>query len=244
MIDFFSNTKKTFYLTATFERSAFREEILYKRSFSSVVKFGEETTNYVENRKHVIFVVVYFKSRPRTGFVPELRNIYGFSSYKYIDYELNEGDCKILKVLDNILDESSRLEGKTLVISPKKSTVDTIAERISDRTGEKVGRIYSDNSPEENLISKSRRYISSTIKSIGTGTDIKGLRIMINLEPIGSSLLASQVRGRLREYSKDKDTYLFYPVDTTIPEMIEMLQRILPTMKKKCKEIIYMSMDV
>ena len=244
MIDFFSNTKKTFYLTATFERSAYGEEILYKRSFSSVIKFGEETTDYVENRKHVVFIVVYFKSRPRTGFVPNLRNIYGFSSYKYIDYELNEGDAKILRVLDKIIDDTKRLEGKTLIISPKKSTVNAIADRISRITDDEVGRIYSDNTPEENTISKSKRYISSTIKSIGTGTDIKKLRVMINLEPIGSSLLASQVRGRLREYSSDKDTYLFYPVDTNVPEMVEMLQRIIPTMKKKCKEIIYMTSNV
>ena len=80
--------------------------------------------------------------------------------------------------------------------------------------------------------------ISSTIKSIGEGDDIKGLRVLINLEPIGSKLLADQLRGRLREYSKDEDTYMFYPVDTSIKECTDFLKRVMPVMKRKCKEII------
>jgi hypothetical protein len=65
------------------------------------------------------------------------------------------------------------------------------------------------------------------------------LRILINLEPVASKALADQVRWRLREYSKEDDTYFFYPVDTTLPEVFNMLKRILPVMKRKCKEIIY-----
>ena len=67
---------------------------------------------------------------------------------------------------------------------------------------------------------------------------------MIDLEPVSSKLLADQVRGRLREYSDTDDTFLFYPVDTTVNESYECLRRILPVMKKKCKEIIYMKVEV
>ena len=61
--------------------------------------------------------------------------------------------------------------------------------------------------------------------------------------PIGSKPLADQLRGRLREYAPDKDTYLFYPVDTAISKINELYKRILPVMKKKCKEIIETEMN-
>jgi superfamily II DNA or RNA helicase len=144
-----------------------------------------------------------------------------------------------MKLVYSILDKTRKLEGKTLIISPKIETVDIVANKVQEYIGEEVGRVYSKNTTEQNKEALSKNIISSTIKSVGEGVDIKGLRILINLEPVASKALADQVRGRLREYSKEDDTYFFYPVDTTLPEVFNMLKRILPVMKRKCKEIIY-----
>ena len=45
-------------------------------------------------------------------------------------------------------------------------------------------------------------------------------------------------------YDSEKDTFLFYPVDITLKEPYNFLKRILPIMKKKCKKIITIRMDV
>lgn len=245
MIDNFSNTFKSFYLTATFGRSDPSEASIYKKSYNAMVRFGEETLNYEEKRKHINFVVVYFNSHPEYGILPNITTNYGFSSYKYIDYELNmEPNNSLMKVVYKILEQTQHMEGKTLVISPKKETVDLLADKISDYTGKEVGKIYSNNSEKENAKSKEKDIISSTIKSIGEGADIKGLRILIDLEPVGSKTLADQVRGRLREYSETDDTFLFYPVDMSLPDSYNLLKRIMPVMKRKCKKIIFMKMNV
>lgn len=244
MIDNFSNTYKTIYLTATFGRSDAKEKSIYNKAFSSLARFGEETINYEEKRKHIIFVVVYYKSKPAYGILPTVKNKFGFSSYKYIDYALSEESNSLRKVLYQILEKTKNIEGKTLILSPKTESVDIIAKNVEDYTGKEVGIIHSKNGVSNNEESKTKDIISSTIKSVGEGVDIKGLRILIDLEPVTSKLLADQVRGRLREYSEDDDTYLFYPVDTTINECYECLRRILPVMKKKCKEIIYLKMEV
>ena len=243
MVDCFSNTYKTFYLTATFGRSDVFEYAVYKRAFSSLARFGEETLNYEEKRKHINFIVCYFMSKPEYGITPKVRNVHGFSSYKYIDYELkiNQHDA-LIKVLRTILDKISNLEGKVLILSPKKESVKIIAREVYEYTGEKVGLVYSDNSDKENEESKQCRFISSTIKSCGTGFDIPGLRVLINLEPVASKDLADQVRGRLREYSPEAETYLFYPVDLSIPDMEPMCNRIIPTMKKKCKSVNFIKL--
>ena len=236
LIDCFSNCYKTFYLTATFSRSDPTEVNVYKRSFSSLTRFGEETINYKEKRKHINFIVMHFHTHPIYG-IPNVRTRYGFSSYKYIDYELNDEENTLMRLLYTILDKTKDIEGKTLIISPKMESVDTIADKVEEYLGEPVGRVYSRHSQKQNQEALSRNIISSTIKSVGEGVDIKGLRILINLEPIGSAALADQVRGRLREYAPDKDTYYFYPVDTTLEETRGMLKRILPVMKRKCKKI-------
>ena len=244
MIDNFSNCYKTFYLTATFGRSDPGELSIYKKAFSSLVRFGEETLMYTEKRRHIHFIVTYFQSKPEYGNIPNVKNNYGFSSYKYIDYEMNDTNKTLIKVLRQILDKTSQLEGRTLILSPKKETVDYIAKEVEDYTGIEVGTIYSGNTEKQNEENKMKKIISSTVKSVGTGSDIDKLRILINLEPVCSKDLADQIRGRLREYSKEDDTYLFYPVDMAIPEMYSMVKRILPVMKKKCKEISFMKINV
>ena len=253
LIDCFSNCYKTFYLTATYGRTDPAEIRIYKRAFSSLVRFGEETVNYTEKRKHIHFIPCFFKSEPWYSVVPDVRTTYGFSAYKYIRYELDKSlnpSQNLVKVLCKILDEIKNMEGKILIISPMKESVDMIADivrnYIQDKpeyAGKEVGCVYSNNSNKVNKENLQKDIISSTIKSVGEGVDIKGLRVLIDLEPVGSKTLADQVRGRLREYSEDKDTYFFYPVDTTINESEAMLKRIMPIMKKKCKDIRMITMN-
>jgi superfamily II DNA or RNA helicase len=194
LIDCFSDCYKTYYLTATFSRSDQWEIPVYKRAFSSLTRFGEETIDYEEKRKHIKFVVMYFSSKPSYGLLPNIRTNYGFSAYKYIDYELSEENDSLMKLVYSILDKTRKLEGKTLIISPKIETVDIVANKVQEYMGEEVGRVYSKNTTEQNKEALSKNIISSTIKSVGEGVDIKGLRILINLEPVASKALADQVR--------------------------------------------------
>ena len=173
--------------------------------------------------------------------MPKVDNAYGCSGYRYIDYELKNSDSAILDLLNYILENTSHLSGKTLILSPKVESVEMIADYVGKITNKSVGVVHGSNSDETNQENLQKDIISSTIKSVGEGTDIKGLRVLINLEPIGSKIVANQVQGRLREYSPTDDTLYFYPVDTTIEQTSTLLKRILPTMKIKCKEIIHMT---
>lgn len=241
MIDNFSNCFKTFYLTATFGRSDPREVRLYKQVFSSLVRFGEETINSELKRKHTKFIICYFRSKPKNGIMPKVDHAYGFSGYRYIDYELKNSNNELLDLLNYIIDNTSHMNGKTLILSSKVESVEYIANYVRGITDKSVGVVHGGNSDEVNQENLQKDIISSTIKSVGEGTDIKGLRILINLEPIGSKIVANQVQGRLREYSPTDDTLYFYPVDTTLEQPLTLLKRILPTMKLKCKEIIHMT---
>ena len=245
MIDYFSNCYKSIYATATFGRSTSSENTIYKRAYQSLTRFGEETINYEEKRKHIIFTGCYFNSHPEYGVLPNLKVRGYFSSYKYIDYELEDEPHKVLlKVLRKILDVSlENTDGKILVLSPKISTVEFFANYIEEYTGIKTSYIHSRISDEDIEEAKKARIISSTIKSVGEGFDNKGLQVLILLEPIGSTILMDQVIGRLREYKPDKDTYVFYPMDMTIPDVIRLFNKSSKPLTKKCKQINFKRLD-
>ena len=247
MIDFFSDVKLSFYLTATFTRSDPKEIRIFQKAYSSLYRFGEETLDYEEVRKHIVLCVVMYRSQPDFSVVSKIVNgAYGFNSYRYIDYTLKQDtNHTMMKVIKKIIDRVEPMDGKILITSPKIESVELIAKELKYETDKKVGVVHSKYSNEENRDTiKNSDIISSTIKGIGEGDDIKGLRILINTEPVGAKALVDQLRGRLREYSKEDDTYMFYLIDTSIGYTYEMFKRVKSIFDKKCKEIIMMRMDI
>lgn len=237
MIDNFSNVKLSFYLTATFTRGDPQTKRVFNHVYKNLCRFGEETLDYEEKRRHIHLMVMLYHSHPT---VQDRRSMYtghGFSAYKFIEYALNEPNHSLEKILYKALDCSERLEGKTLVLSPKVTSVETVAELIRNYTGKEVGTIHSKNKQEQNDRATDCDIICSTIKSIGEGDNISKLRSLITFEPIGSEGLADQMRGRLRQYSETEDTYLFYPVDTAIPDLYRFFKQIKRVMERKCKSI-------
>ena len=244
-IDMFSNTEKTFYLTANFERGERAENALFKKVFSSVVKFGEETKSYEEKRKHIIYVPVLYKSNPTAQQIMETSNFYGFSAVLFSEYALF-GDCygTLISKLKIVFNKALELEGKILITAPRIDDTTYLKEKIKDwligtefenRT---VETIHSKHTREENDDTAANAdIIISTIKSCGTGVDIPKLRVIINLEPFSSNIISNQLSGRLREYAKDKYTYFFDLIDTSFPNCERQYMSKLRFLKKKCKEI-------
>lgn len=246
MIDMFSNTKKTFYLTANFGRSDSKEAALFKKCFSSVYKFGEETKNYEEKRKHIIYVPVLYRSNPSIIELQMAMNMYGFSVLGFSKYALHEDeDNTMMRIFYHVFDIASKLEGKILITVPKIDDTEYIKECIQKDypdISKKISTINSKNSQEKNDDAKTNAdIICSTIKSCGTGVDIKGLRCIINLEPFSSNITSNQLSGRLREYAKDKDTYFFDLIDIAFPTCERQYKTKLTYLKKKCKKIQIMN---
>lgn len=241
MIDMFSNTVKTFYLTANFGRSDSKEASLFKRCFASVYKFGEETKNYEEKRKHIIYVPVLYRSNPSITHLQMASNMYGFSVLGFSKYALHEDyDKTQIKVFYKIFDIALKLQGKILITVPKISDTEFIKDLIKKEyldLNKEISTVNSSNTKEQNTKAKEADIICSTIKSCGTGVDIKGLRVIINLEPFSSNITTNQLSGRLREYAKDKDTYFFDLIDISFPTCERQYKTKLGYLKKKCKEI-------
>lgn len=235
-IDFFTNVPKNFYLTATFDRSDQKEIPLFKRTFANTIRFGED----IHKRKHVIYNFIFFNSNPTQKEQYSIRTPRGVSSYLYADYAFKKDMYHSLEAaLFRVLDKCIKEEGRIAIVVPKIENVQYLKEILSKRYFRfNVGTIISANSEEENeRVKKESDIIITTIKSIGTGSDIKKLRSLIIAEPHSSKTISDQLIGRLREYSEDKDTFVYELVDTGFRFLLNMINRRYPRIKSKCKEI-------
>jgi hypothetical protein len=78
-----------------------------------------------------------------------------------------------------------------------------------------IKTVNSHNSKSENEINKRADIIVTTIQSLGTGSDIKGVTDIINCSPIVSKIVVQQVLGRIRYIPKKCHYYDI--VDQSVP---------------------------
>lgn len=233
MIDFFSNTYNTFYLSATFDRNNNKEKSMFKRAYNNCYKFGDETLNYTSKRKHVIYYYTQFNSECPLSAESKMFNKYSISPFKYIEYELYGDDsARLLTCIYTIISKMSEYDGKILITSPLIESTRVIGDFIDRHFPDK--RVCVANSETKAQLADFMKadIISSTVKYLGTGDDIKGLRCIINTEPFSSKDNMRQLKGRLREFSPTDYTYFFDLVDTSISKVVSMGESRLSVMKK------------
>ena len=239
LMDFLSNVNRTWYLTATFDRSDKSESICFKQAFSSVDTYGKAESQEVR-RKHVIYHIVKFNSRISYQNRAKLMGWPGFSANKYGHYSIFEDPNDTLyKAILEILNKTTEMEGKTLIFVPLIECVDEVVKRLKkDYSIKSVAAYHSKIDKEEKESAEKKDIIVSTIKSCGTGKDIKGLRSVICAEPMASKVIAEQTIGRLRPYSDDKDTYFWDLIDVSIQNLIWFHRSRFKAIEPLVKEIV------
>jgi hypothetical protein len=78
-----------------------------------------------------------------------------------------------------------------------------------------IKTVNSHNSKSENEMNKRADVIVTTVQSLGTGSDIKGVTDIINCSPIVSKIVVKQVIGRIRYINKPCHYYDI--VDQSVP---------------------------
>lgn len=235
-IDFFTNVQRNYYLTATFDRSDQKEVPLFKRTFANTIRFGED----IHGRKHVIYNFMFYNSNPSGKDQYSIKTPRGVSSYLFADYAFKRDRYHNLeRVLYQSIDASIKRVGRIAIVVPKIENVNYIRDTLVKRYPKfSIGTIISKNTEEENeYVKKNCDIIVTTIKSIGTGSDIKQLRTLIIAEPHSSKTISDQLVGRLREFSEKDDTYVYELVDAGFSSILNMVGRRFNRIKEKCKEV-------
>lgn len=235
-IDLHSNTKKTFYLTATFERVNYKENTLFNFCFKNAVRYGHDIKD-MSKRRHIVYLIVYFKTHPDLDAQILIKGRKGFDRNAYIDYEMKQD--KFFGAMRYVLNYFKDKEGKQLILLSKTDAVDEMSQFIRDEYSDKtVGVYHSKVDDKVKDKAKEADVICSTPKSMGTGTDIPGLRINIMTEPYGAHTTFIQISGRLREYSSSQYTFYVELVDRGFKKVVELCNKRQKFAKEKCVKIL------
>jgi superfamily II DNA or RNA helicase len=197
MIDCFTNTWLTYYVTATPNRSNEDEDNIYAIYFQNVPFI---TLFDKDSDPHTSYTAIRYNSRPNPIQISECKNAYGMDRSKYVSYLVEQEN--FYKVLRILLDMALRKGGKHLYYIGTNEAILKVKQWIYNNYPELVGQvgIYTsiiDKEQRKNELDK--MIILSTTKSAGAAEDIPGLvETVVLAEPFKSKVLAQQTFGRTR----------------------------------------------
>lgn len=208
-IDFYTNSWKTFYITATPARSDTDENRIYQlylKNIPSIDLFDENEDPHTE------YIAVKYNSKPSPKDISDCKNKYGLDRNTYTKYIANkENFFKAFRILINLFAKCK--EGKCLIYVGTIDAINIISDWMKKEFPEyhdNIG-IYTAKVTENKEAQLEKKIIFSTTKSCGAAMDIKDLKMTIVLaEPFKSEVLARQTLGRTR----NDNTYYIELVDT------------------------------
>lgn len=233
MIDLFTDVKKSFYLTATFNRSDLKEGRVFRSAFANTLQFGSQ----LKIPKHTNYEYWIFNSYPDSAERLSIKTVKGLSSTLYGEYAFVKDEYHCLeRAIILALDHALTMEGRVLVVVPKIENMEYMIEVVQERYPNIIsGVINSKHTKKENAEVKDQaRIILGTIRGTGTGSDIKGLRSIIIADIFSSNEMAKQLIGRLRPYGKGLETYVYELVNEGFPGILEQIKKRQKTIVEKC----------
>lgn len=195
-IDFYTNTFKTYYITATPARSDRDENIIFKYYFKNVPAidlFDGETD------PHTNYIAIRYNSKPTVVEINNCMNGYGFDKNRYSQYIIQKEN--FYKMFTIVLDIAIRNGKKNVFYIATNNSIKHIYQWIMENFPElenNVGIFTSISEDKEKQLDN--KIILSTTKSLGAAVDVKGLKMTCVLaEPFKSEVIAKQTLGRTRD---------------------------------------------
>lgn len=228
-IDLYTNVKKTFYLTANFERSDYKENKLFTLCFKNVLQYGKQETQ--KKKKHINYLSVLYDSRPSVTDQMSIKTFYGFNLNSYTDYQL-EKDI-FYDLIERFIDMCIKNGGKILILISKINGADILYGKFKTKYPS-IGIYHSKIKPSEKPEMLEKDIVISTSKSLGVGMDIYDLRNIINTEQYSSKILTNQVPGRLRNLGDDKKSVYIELIDVGFKTVRNMHKVRMKNLEEKC----------
>ena len=201
LTDCYTNTKFTYYLTATFGKSNNDENEVYQLCFNSIPKFEQKKRTKYEGKPWIMYAILYYKTNPTILQISKLKNKYGFDRNAYCNYQLTEDEYFFSTIRQLVQMLVVNKGYKTILLMATINGIEDVSDYIErEFPSITVGRYHSKvKDPVTKAESLDKQLIVSTYKSLGEGADIKGLKAVINTESFKSLIITEQIVGRLRE---------------------------------------------
>ena len=230
MMDFLFNVKRNIYLTATDGRSSRDENAIFRHVFSKAIFYRKTiSTNTAKHPdKWVEYITVDINSHCNPNvYRYRVNGGRGMSAVTYGKWVIQHDKKQThFKVCRDIIKEIYKNEptAKVILFLPLIELCTDCAyflnmELEHDESFEyslDIKTVNSHNSKSDNEYNKKHAdIIITTIQSLGTGSDIKGVTDIINCSPIVSRIVVQQVLWRIRYIPKQCHYYDI--VDQSVP---------------------------
>jgi len=229
------NSKKILMLTATFKRSAYKEDKIFQACFNNIPKYVQgEREGEEESQRHITGLMVLYESRPSMAVEEGLSTIKGLSKTKYADF-LVDRDIKFYEVFGRYADYFiNKMGARTLVVSGSINSCDALAKYLGETCkGKMVGVYHSKiSAKDKENVRENADVIVTTYSSLGEGTDLDNLHAVINLEAYSSDIETVQCPGRLRNLNDGKPYYYMEIVNVGIRRAENQYKKRKKTFKK------------
>lgn len=213
-INSYSDTKYTYYLTATFGRSELSENRVYKFSFMNIPKYIQRQRTEYLGKPYIKYISLLYKSNPTLDDIARLKNKYGFKWSEYTKYQLIHDEYFYSNIDLMVKKFTVDKRFKTLLLIGTIDGIEDVADFIKNKYPDiTVGVYHSKINPNNKIKALEADLIISTSKSLGVGADIPGLRALINTESFKSNIIVEQIVGRLRRPKDDLPCYYIEIVD-------------------------------
>ena len=214
-LDAICNIKHNWYLSATLGRSDIQEDDILNRALLDADRFVGDATyeEYQTEYINVVFQDVYYY--PSNKLCQEYFKYGTHGLIKATYYNMLKHYKDGAPLIENIITIAKRARnmidyGSMIMIIPLLDIIDKVKEAMDkDPYFKKYSYGSVDGSmklSEKSEVLK-RDIILSTMASVGTGVDVKGLSILINFDAFKSPITAEQCVGRLRRRKDDKECY-------------------------------------
>lgn len=196
-IDFYTNTYRTYYVTATPARSNREENVIFNLYFKNVPAIDLFDD---ENDPRTSYTALLYESHLTPQETMACKNQYGLDRNRYTNIVVHKEDFK--KVLHIVMNKFYHTPGKILIYIGTNEAIKVVYDWIYENYPELIGDvgIYTSQTTGDKQEQLQRHIILSTTKSCGAAVDIKNLKLTIVLaEPFKSEVLARQTLGRTRD---------------------------------------------
>lgn len=236
-IDLFTNTRYTYYLSATAERSDYKENRLYKKVFGKVPTLSIHRS---KKEAYVRGIVLKYETKPNYTDLAMIKNSYGMNINGYMNYMVyGKGEYYFFKAIRSIINTYSSNEEQIVFLLSRKKILKYVKEYIKKVFPDiKVGILDSDVKGDE-LRKKQmkKKIILTTFKTFGTGIDIDTVTTMVMCEPYSSKKTLKQALGRLRWTEDNKILTYIELVDIGIELRKRQFNKIEKTLLSLCTKV-------
>ena len=193
-----SNVSYTVYLTATPNRSDYKEDRLYGKVFGKI-PFYDGHKNL--NAKYHTVVLCGFDSHPTGLQIASVKTKYGFSVTKWAEF-ISSGVQfdNYYKSLTNVI-KKFKLFDKNLKFAIMLPTIDLIEKtktKLEDDYGIDVGEFIGEIPKDQRSAELKKTVFITNQKIFGKGIDVPDLDCIVNYVQLSSKVNLEQILGRLR----------------------------------------------